>query len=88
MIKNSTVIKRMVSKSWRPVVGTVLLITAISAASALAEQYLGWDYNAVYWGLFFAVFVGYALKISYDWTRMEIKLEQERMMRDLGKHND
>ena len=88
MIKNSTVIKRMISKGWKPVLGLTALVAAITGVSAFAEKSLGWDFDTVYWGLYLAVFVGYGLKTAYDWQRMELKWEQEKMMRDLGKKND
>lgn len=88
MIKSSTVIKRMASKAWKPVLIIVGITAAITGVSVLAEKTLGWDYNTVYWGLFTALFVGSGIKAFYDWQKMELKFEQDKMMRELGKQND
>lgn len=89
MIKSSTVIKRMISKNWKPFLVATLAVTALSFVSHAAEAMYGYDAFAVYWTLAFIFFVGYALKWSYDWNKMEIQHEQERIMRELGqKTND
>lgn len=88
MIKHTTVIKRMIARGWKPALTIVGTITAISAASLFAEKTLGWDFDTVYWGLLTLVFVVGATKSYYDWQRMEIEFEQNKMLRDLGKQND
>ena len=88
MIKSSTVIKRMVEKNWKPFLTAVIAVSVLTILSQLAERMFGYDQFAVYWTLAFIGFVGYAIKCSYDWNKMELKHEQERMMRDLGKEND
>ncbi len=88
MIKSSTVFKRMVSKNWRPFAGAALFVAALTVASRLAEHMFGYDAFTVYWSLAFVCFVGFALKWSYDWNKLEIQHEQDRILRDLGKQND
>ncbi len=88
MIKSSTVIKRMIEKNWRPFLFASFAVALLTIVSQIAEQIFGYDAFAVYWTLAFIGFVGYALKWSYDWNKMELRHEQERLMRDLGKEND
>lgn len=88
MVKTSTVIKRMVSRSWKPALSIIGAIAVIMGTSTLAEAHLGWDFDTVYWSSLLALFIGYNLKGAYDWQKMEIKFEQEKLMRDLGKQND
>lgn len=88
MIRTSTVIKRMVAKNWKPFLTAAFAVTLLSVISRMAEQMYGLDAFMVYWTLAFIGFIGFALKWSYDWNKMELRHEQERMMRDLGKEND
>lgn len=85
MIKNSTVIKRMVKDSWRPAAIIAGTTAAIFGASYAAEAAFGVDADMVYWGLVLAWFVGVGVKWSFEMKRDQIKWEQERMMRDLER---
>jgi hypothetical protein len=88
MIKSSTVIKRMVSKNWKPFLTATFAVLVLTFVSHSAEAIWGYDSFVVYWTLAFIGFVGYALKWSYDWNKMEIRHEQERLMRELGKESN
>lgn len=88
MIKSSTVIKRMIDKNWKPLLTAIFAVTLLTFVSRLAESMYGYDAFVVYWTLAFIGLIGFALKWSYDWNKLELRLEQERLMRDLGKEND
>lgn len=88
MIKSSTVIKRMIAKNWRPLLTAAFAVSLLTFISQMAEKMYGYDAFTVYWTLAFIGFISVAIKWSYDWNKMELRHEQERMMRDLGKEND
>jgi 3-phosphoglycerate kinase len=85
MIKSSTVIKRMISKNWKPVLAIVAGISAVSLISIGAGRYLDLDPNIVYWGLMAIVFFSAGIKWSYDWNKSAIEMEQKQMLRDIEK---
>lgn len=88
MIKHSTVIKRIIKDGWRPVLLGAAFITSITLGATAAEAFLGWDWGNTYWGLFLGSMFLWMLKSAYDWKKVEIEWEQEKMLRDLGKKND
>tara|TARA_B110000977_G_scaffold174716_1_gene228840 strand:+ start:1780 stop:2040 length:261 start_codon:yes stop_codon:yes gene_type:complete len=85
MIKTSTVLKRMVSVSWKPIVFGVVSAVVISILSIIAEQYVGFDYDNTYWGLYAVLLSVLFIKSGYEITRNSIKYEQEMILKDLGK---
>ena len=85
MIKQTTVIKRMIKDSWRPAATIGATVGAIFAASFLAESQLGWDANTTYWGLILAWFVLVSAKWAYEMKRDQIAYEQKEMLRDLER---
>lgn len=88
MIRKTTVLKRMVQNTWKPLTFGVLTTAVVSALSVAGEVYMGLDYNTTYWSLLGLVFAGCFAKGAYDWTRTQIEFEQEKLLRDLGKKND
>ena len=88
MIRKTTVLKRMVQKTWKPLAFGILSAGSISLLATAAEYYLNTDYNTTYWSLLGLVFAGCFAKGAYDWTRTQIEFEQEKLLRDLGKKND
>ena len=87
MIKTSTILKRMVVDLWKPVAKIAGLVAALFLIVG-AAQLLGYDGNTVYWNLLLIWFLRALVKIAYDITRDRIKIEQEQLMKDLGKTND
>ena len=85
MIKNSTVIKRMIQDGWRPAAIITGTTAAIFGASFLAESQLGWDANKTYWGLILAWFTLTFAKWAYESKRDQIAYEQKQMLRDLER---
>ena len=85
MIKQSTVIKRMIKDGWKPVTTIAVTIGAIMFASVQAEKAFGVSSDAVYFGLVALWFGLTGLKWMYEWKKSEIKWEQEKMMRDLER---
>jgi FtsH-binding integral membrane protein len=88
MIRKTTILKRMVLKTWKPLAFGILSAGSISLLATAAEYYLNTDYNTTYWSLYGVLIAGFFVKSAYDWTRMQIEFEQEKMLRDLGKNND
>lgn len=80
------VLKRMAQKSWKPALQIVALVSGMLGISTAAEHFLGWDSDIVYWSLFLAIMIGLFLKGAYDWAAIELKYEQEDMLRDI-KHD-
>jgi predicted membrane protein len=85
MIKTSTVIKRMVKDSWKPVSVIVGTVIAMVAVSQIAEHLTGVDSFTVYWGLILAWFVTVGIKWAFDAKRSQIEYEQKEMLRDLER---
>lgn len=85
MIKNSTVIKRMIKDGWKPVAIISATIAAISFGSVQAEKAFGVDADAVYFGLIALWFGGVALKWLYESKKNEIEYEQRQMLRDIER---
>ena len=85
MIKQSTVIKRMIKDGWKPMATIVSVVGAIFGASFLAEAVLGWDPNTTYWGLILAWFIGTAVKWLYEMKRDEIAYEHKELLRDIER---
>lgn len=77
------VLKRMAQKAVKPVLQITALVVTVTSASVAAEHFLGWDSFVVYWGLFGAIFLGLFLKGAYDWAAIDIKYEQEKLLRDI-----
>lgn len=85
MIKNTTVIKRMIKDGWRPATVITATTAAIFGASFLAEKQLGWDANTTYWSLILAWFILVSAKWAYESKRDQIAWEQKEMMRDIER---
>ena len=85
MIKNSTVIKRMVKDSWRPALIIVSVTGLISVTSFFANKYIGWDTDTVYFSLIGLWFLGTGLKWAYEMKRDQIAYEQKEMLRDIER---
>lgn len=85
MIKNSTVIKRMVKDGWKPTLIITGTVTAMLGVSHLAEALFGVDSNVVYWALAILWFTGVGIKWAYEMKRDQIAWEQKEMMRDLER---
>lgn len=77
------VLKRMAQKAVKPVLQITVLATAMTATSIAAEHYLGWDSFVVYWGLFAVIMLGIFLKTAYELAEIDIKYEQEKILRDI-----
>jgi hypothetical protein len=85
MIKKTTVLKRMIKKGAPMVAFGVAFAATLTLLSIGAERFLGWDYNATYWGLFGLAFIAYLLKMAYDANRFAIEMEQKQMLRDIER---
>ena len=85
MIKNSTVIKRMVKDGFRPAATIIGTVVVIFGASFLAESQLGWDSQTTYWGLILAWFTLVSAKWAYEMKRDQIAYEQKEMLRDIER---
>lgn len=85
MAKPTTIVKRMFKDSIKPVAYMVLIVGGSFGTSLAADHFLGWNAEAVYWGVVFMVFFGTGLKWFYDWKKFEIEWEQKQMMKDLSK---
>lgn len=85
MIKRSTVFKRMIAKSWKPVLVGIGAIGIITLTSVLAGRYFDIDPNIIYWGMVLLILIGTGIKWYYDWNKSAIEMEQRQLMRDLEK---
>lgn len=87
MIKNSTVIKRMIRDCWKPTALIAGVVVSFLIASWAAEKFLGLNSELVYWGLVFVWFIGAGLKWTFEAKKSQIEIEQKQMLRDIeGKH--
>lgn len=85
MIKSSTVIKRMIKDSWKPVLTFAVGISAVVVTSVAAQKYIGWDANTVYWSILFVLFLIAGLKWTFDSKKSQIEFEQKQMLRDIER---
>lgn len=85
MIKNSTVFKRMIATTWKPITVGIFAIGTVTLISVAVGRYFDIDPNMIYWGMFLVILVGTGIKWSYDWHRSAIELEQKQLLRDLEK---
>jgi len=79
------VLKRMAQRAWKPALQITLLVSGMLGTSYAAEHFLGWDSGVVYWSLFLAIMIGMFLKGAYDWAAIDLKYEQEEMLRDIKR---
>lgn len=85
MIKQTTVIKRMIQDGWKPVTIIVATIAAISAGSVIAEKAFGIDSGTVYFSSVALWFLLVGIKWAYEMKRDQIAYEQKEMLRDLER---
>lgn len=77
------VLKRMAQKAVKPVLQIAALVVGMTGTSVAADHYLGWDSFFVYWSLFAVIMLGIFLKGAYEWAEIDIKYEQEKLLRDI-----
>ena len=75
------VIKRMFDKAWKP----FTIGAAAVAYTQLASIYIS-DVFAI--GSFLGAMGALVLYTGYKWAAEDIDMEQEKMLRELGKKND
>ena len=85
MIKSSTVIKRMIARTWKPATFAIGTIGSIAVISVVSGRYFDIEPNIIYWALILALFIATGLKWSYDWNKSAIEMEQKQMLRDIEK---
>ena len=75
------VIKRMFEKSWRP----LTLGAAVVAYMQLASHYVGDAFALL---SFLGAVIVFSIVTGYKWAAEDVDMEQEKMLRELGKKND
>lgn len=85
MIKQSTVVKRMIKDGWKPFVIITGTVLALLGVSHLAEYLWGVDSFMVYMSLAAVWFFGSGIKWAYEMKRDQIAYEQREMLREIER---
>ena len=85
MIKRSTVIKRMIKDTWKPVTYIVSMIVAVMLFSIGMSHAFGLDASMVYYSTLAVLALGFGIKWAYEWKKADIEFEQKQMLRDIER---
>ena len=85
MIKQSTIIKRMIKDGWKPVSIITATIVAISVGSIMAEKAFGVESSVVYFGLVALWFLFFGIKWAYEMKKDQIAYEQRELLREIER---